>query len=153
MTEKILCPWCGAEMEFEFTLRGQALARTYQCPKCGACSPKIVRNCLEKRAEELDKETEAAALRRYTPLIKPMTIEDIMRVRYETAAFWIEFAGTYKEEPACHWYLWSGLLGYSAKVVGYCEPWFLPMADYGKTWRCWERKPTDEERGAAGWEK
>ena len=24
--------------------------------------------------------------------------------------------------------------------------------DYGKTWRCWSRRPTDEERSAAVWE-
>jgi hypothetical protein len=24
--------------------------------------------------------------------------------------------------------------------------------DYGKTWRCWARRPTDEERAAAAWE-
>ena len=24
--------------------------------------------------------------------------------------------------------------------------------DYGKTWRCWARRPTDEERAAAVWE-
>ena len=24
--------------------------------------------------------------------------------------------------------------------------------DYGKTWRCWARRPTDEEREAAKWE-
>ena len=25
--------------------------------------------------------------------------------------------------------------------------------DYGKTWRCWPRKPTDEERKAAKWDE
>ena len=28
----------------------------------------------------------------------------------------------------------------------------LMERDYGKTWRCWARKPTDEERAAAVWE-
>ena len=119
-----------------------------KCRNCNAVSPDGCGRTEQGALNDMMR----IVLRRYTPPIKPMTIEDIMRVRYETAAFWIEFAGTYKEEPACHWYLWSGLLGYSAKVVGYCEPWFLPMADYGKTWRCWERKPTDEERSAAEWE-
>ena len=27
----------------------------------------------------------------------------------------------------------------------------LMRADYGKTWRCWPRRPTDEERRAAAW--
>lgn len=26
------------------------------------------------------------------------------------------------------------------------------IKDYGKTWRCWATRPTDEERGAAAWE-
>lgn len=29
----------------------------------------------------------------------------------------------------------------------------LKKDDYGKTWRCWAEKPTDEERKAAEWEK
>lgn len=28
----------------------------------------------------------------------------------------------------------------------------LMGTDYGKTWRCWARRPTDEERAAAVWE-
>ena len=28
----------------------------------------------------------------------------------------------------------------------------LDRDDYGKTWRCWSRRPTDEERKAAKWE-
>lgn len=28
----------------------------------------------------------------------------------------------------------------------------LEFSTYGKTWRCWSRKPTEEERGAAEWE-
>ncbi len=29
----------------------------------------------------------------------------------------------------------------------------LPVGWYGKTWRCWAKKPTDEERAAAKWEE
>lgn len=29
----------------------------------------------------------------------------------------------------------------------------LPILDYGKTWRCWAEKPTEEERRAAEWLK
>lgn len=28
----------------------------------------------------------------------------------------------------------------------------LDRDDYGKTWRCWSRRPTDEERRAAKWD-
>lgn len=29
----------------------------------------------------------------------------------------------------------------------------LPVSDYGKTWRCWAEKPTEEERKAVEWLK
>ena len=29
---------------------------------------------------------------------------------------------------------------------------YLMDADYGKTWRCWSRRPTDKERKAAKWD-
>lgn len=29
----------------------------------------------------------------------------------------------------------------------------LTVSEYGKTWRCWKEKPTEEERKAAEWEQ
>ena len=29
---------------------------------------------------------------------------------------------------------------------------YFVETEYGKTWRCWSRKPTDEERKAAKWD-
>ena len=32
-----------------------------------------------------------------------------------------------------------------------CEFWY-DLDDYGKTWRCWTSRPTDEQREAEPWE-
>lgn len=37
------------------------------------------------------------------------------------------------------------MFGHSVPLVG-------PIKYYGKTWRCWAEKPTEEERKAAEWE-
>lgn len=44
---------------------------------------------------------------------------------------------------------WNGI--YDAYIIGTTEPKPLPEMYYGKTWRCWADKPTEEERKAAEW--
>lgn len=146
MTDKILCPYCGAEMKFDFALRSGAISRTFVCLECGANSPKIVRNRLEKSAEELDEETKAAALRRYTPLLKPMTLEGVLWTEGE---IYVEYAGEF-DTWACRCFINS----MTEEVTVHCieETETLDFSAYNCTWRCWERKPTDEERSAAEWE-
>lgn len=39
------------------------------------------------------------------------------------------------------------------RVLNYFKQLELPIADYGKTWRCWTEKPTKEERKNAKWEE
>lgn len=77
MTDKVLCPWCGAEMRMEvyndcaFTggrILGAAWRAFYRCHLCGAQGPEETRSAGNK-AEEAAR---AAALRRYTP---PITAE------------------------------------------------------------------------------
>ncbi len=44
---------------------------------------------------------------------------------------------------------WNGI--YDAYIIGDTEPKPLPEMYYGKSWRCWAEKPTEEERKAAEW--
>ena len=82
-------------------------------------------------------------------LQKPMTLEDALG-----RAVFLELRGA------------SGVrgviipihLGERIKVLADSNPikgghseW-INKCDYGKTWRCWGCKPTDEERSAAEWE-
>lgn len=43
--------------------------------------------------------------------------------------------------------------GYKIEFVSFewAEDCALPMEDYGKTWRCWAEKPTEEERRTVEW--
>ena len=47
-------------------------------------------------------------------------------------------------------------LGITGTRLGMAEPsgrvvWYR-LDDYGKTWRCWTARPTDEQRKAAAWD-
>ena len=93
--------------------------------------------------KEAIKAARAAALRRYTLPINPMTFEDVERI-----------ARSDNIDDEIPLYLedvdgdngWE--ISYNLRRLCYTA-----KDDYGKTWRCWERKPTDEERSAAEWEK
>ena len=41
---------------------------------------------------------------------------------------------------------------YEFSVLRYDEPFEQLPSQYGKTWRCWTAKPTEEQRKAIPWE-
>ena len=45
-----------------------------------------------------------------------------------------------------YWIAWSNIVS----CLERCYPKYIP-ADYGKTWRCWTSRPTDEQREAEPW--
>ena len=88
---------------------------------------------------------------------KPLTVEEVMET---PCSVWYEnntviapmmvsnresFSVLYLKDVVFGWYR-SSCVDCFASVE-------LPVSDYGKTWRCWAEKPTDEERQAAEWEK
>lgn len=134
MTDKVLCPWCGSEMvvycAYDF-VDGVRSANVI-CAMCGARGPK-------KCAVDMDEAKEAAraaALRRYEPPIRPLTKEEIDPEKYQTL--------------------------FTEYITDLCSDWgkasdlrsdaFIHSDTYGKTWRCWPRKPTEEERKEAKWD-
>lgn len=46
-----------------------------------------------------------------------------------------------------YWISWSNIVS----CLERCYPKYMPE-DYGKTWRCWSAKPTEEERKEAEWD-
>lgn len=42
--------------------------------------------------------------------------------------------------------------GYMCVVSAWCASGFYNRKEYGKTWRCWTSRPTDEQREAAPWD-
>lgn len=77
MEEKIICPWCGAEMEARaYKNRSNAIGWT-KCQNidCGADGPIVT----GKTAVECADKARAAARRRYTPPLKPTKNESRCR--------------------------------------------------------------------------
>jgi hypothetical protein len=159
MTDKVLCPWCGAEMSVcvdendLFDYNGWTACTN---DKCTAEGPMVTGFDSEEEAIEAAK---AAARRHYIPPakrpsrpvpLKPMTSDEILGKEVE-----LEIRFNYKTKRVIAPYH----LGETMEVLW--EDSFITGEDrrylskslYGKTWRCWERKPTDEERSAAEWEK
>ena len=152
MADKILCPFCGAEMLFDkmtYFREGERMWEAYSCcanGDCGAEGPKVEGMQSGEKAMEAAR---AAALRRYTPLLKPMTFGEILGKEAE-----LEIRDNCKTKRVIVPYhldetievLWedSFLTGEDRR--------YLSKSLYGKTWRCWERTPTDEERRSAEWE-
>ena len=120
--------------------------------ECNARSPMTKWHDTEEKAIE---NARAAALRRYTPPIKPMTLEELMAAYdaredhvwpYEARPPFLFLDSHIVANDNC-WIPWC--LVREMVETGYRK---YTRESYGKTWRCWERKPTDEERSAAEWE-
>lgn len=151
MTDKIPCPWCGAEMfhprpwqKGAPDMGGYNWTVQAKCRECGALSPKVY----GRTQQEAENKLFVTALRRYTPLIKPMTLEEV----------WKEEDPVYVEGKNGALYIgdfyasMSAKNGWDMQTLGSAKPQLILEDDYGKNWRCWERKPTKEEMEAAKWE-
>ena len=146
MTEKILCPWCGAEMNDRWYKNELGRFGNYVCDDCWAESPEVVwPEGMPK--SEWDALNKAAALRRYTPILKPMTLEEVIAFDGE---IWMEDKSDF-DVWACRCFFNRAEKKMTVHYIT-MNTEVLEFSTYGKTWRCWSRKPTDEERSAAGWE-
>lgn len=109
--------------------------------------PYIYRSCC-LQSPCTNCELEAFKIANKRPLQKPLTLEEVK----EQVSVWIEYSEKVKfmrcTEPVL--YICSGG-GKSCFDEGYSEQFRLENKEYGEMWRCWERKPTDEEMSAAKW--
>ena len=75
---------------------------------------------------------------------KPLTLEELSD---ETDMYWVE-----NEDGCFPVLLWDKSYCFSTfSQFGTEQDVELNNDDYGKTWRCWAEKPTEEERKAAEW--
>lgn len=96
--------------------------------------------------EEAIEAARAAALRRYTPPIKPMALEEVKGANRA----WIEVMAEGWDVQFVEMNKRSGGVVY--QTPGSEQLYGVLYDDYGKTWRCWDSKPTEKERSAAEWE-
>ena len=147
MNETPKCPYCGAETRLNENNEG---IYWYECRECNATGP----------TEKTPVEAFSAALHRAEPEMRPLTLEEVLELgKDEDSIVYIEP----RRLGGCGWYQpCASIFDRSAEgqknEIHFDEPGndlpeFWPEAEYGKTWRCWLRKPTLEQMAAEKWEE
>lgn len=138
MTETPKCPYCGAETSLNENNEG---IYWYECRECNATGP----------TEKTPVEAFSAALHRAEPEMRPLTLNEIYAKIYDEDwnVVWIEGQDSQKAEPMCPYYKEEN------KII-FCAPpfvrvWKETISRYGKSLRCWPRKPTPEQMAAEKW--
>lgn len=155
MTETPKCPYCGAELEVTHAFVNDATAAhklvyTCFCRECGVYTPK----------RPTPEEAISAALHRAEPEMRPLTLEEVLELgKDEDSIVYIES----RRFGGCGWYQPCAIIFDSSaegqkNEIHFYEPGndlpdFWPEAEYGKSWRCWPRKPTPEQMAAEKWEE
>lgn len=134
------CPYCGTVMILE---RGHERGLSYACPNCWSESPFIQ----YKDGGDTEALSLEAALRRQPN--KPLTLEGLHSLigPGDEVVTYCEAKGAERTYAN----IWTGDL--VIDVVGYEHKNSVCFENYGKTWRAWATRPTDEERAAAPWEE
>lgn len=139
MSAKVLCPYCGGEMVLDRYRYDDGYvfgAAYYVCDECCSTSP----------TANTDAAALAAAQARYLPPNRPLTLEEVNALPADDVGYIPCFL---EIEP--NWY---------AQDPDDFEPRLradaiynrlLSWDPYGKNYRAWLRKPTQEEMDAAGW--
>ena len=147
MTETPKCPYCGAETRLNENNEG---IYWYECRECNATGP----------TEKTPVEAFSAALHRAEPENHPLTLDEVLELgKDEDSIVYIEsrrFGRRGWCQP-CDIIFDSSAEGQKNEIHFYEPgnelPDFWPEAEYGKTWRCWPRKPTLEQMAAEKWEE
>lgn len=154
MSETPKCPGCGADMELMHLCNA---AFCYVCTKCGWDSP-----------TGIDSESAfRMAMRRAEPKNRVLTLEEARNAEVDTfgtAMHWLELKiRPYRcEDKVIKCAVLSvsiffedesedGVPDVMYSCTGEPDAW-LRQRDYGRSWRCWLRKPTQKEMKATPWE-
>lgn len=135
----VLCPYCGTPMVGEERIEG---AYWYECYKCGATTP----------TEETVQAAYAAAMQHYVETNHPLTLEEVKEQR----AVWLEenlcepVPVIFYVDAFPHQSVFVGVFGVGEDEYFDNNVWY-DNEDYGVEWRCWLRKPTQEEMEAVPW--
>lgn len=139
------CPYCGGEMKKRLLSDYKTLC-FWLCPKCSATSPSA------GAAEEAYK----AAMQRWKEPNRVLTleeVEDACELDNEKVLLWVEF----NCNGVCTLAYQYCTMGEAIATVYMIRPYDEAETDfskmgYYKKWRCWLRKPTQEEMAGTPWE-
>ena len=136
------CPYCGHKM-------GRYYAYDdffFRCPKCRVASPD----------RDTEAEAYAAAMQRWQEPNRVLAMEEVEAacgLDNETVLLWVEF----NCKGVCTLAYQYCTMGQAIATVYMIRPYdevetdFSKM-DYCNKWRCWLRKPTQEEMAGPPWE-
>lgn len=135
------CPYCGGEMKKRVLSDYKTLC-FWLCPKCSATSP----------SAGTAEEAYTAAMQRWQESNRVLTMEEVRehcKQGVDAAPLWVEFSGFPSES---HWMVVDlpDEVFCTDTVRNFCMSY---VNTYKKSWRCWLRKPTQEEMEAVPWEK
>ena len=137
MVDKVLCPYCGAEMKLDSYDDGYAFgAAYYVCQECGSTSP----------TANTDAAALAAAQARYLPPNRPLTLEEAKGLDADEVG---DIPCFVEVEP--NWYEKGPDDIYPRLRADVMCKGALDCSTYNKLFRIWLRKPTQAEMDAAGW--
>ena len=82
-----------------------------------------------------------------------LTLEEVKHARDEPA-YWFEDSEGYMTSSLSVFYEQNrhSISFTTEDKEGYLEGYTYPNTQYGKTWRCWSSKPTEEQRKAVKWD-
>lgn len=147
MSETPKCPYCDAELEVTHAFMNNATAAhklvyTCFCRECGVYTPK----------RSTPEEALSAALHRAEPENRPLTLEEIITElgNKELDVVWVECTVLMGAVPIFPSHRHGDTAFFFAPLTR--QACTETLSNYGKTWRCWPRKPTPEQMAAAEWE-
>lgn len=154
--DKPTCPYCGHEMAHHLGMLNEQKGGYdgySECPECKARGPRVFIKtgalCMtERNLRTAEHAILNAARCRYIKPARPMLLKDaamldLVYVEMKTESGQIQPVAAVYADNHTHCKLWR---------IATERPYYFKIAQYGKTWRCWERVPTEEERKAAAWE-
>lgn len=128
------CPGCGADMELMLLCCNSTFY--YACAKCGWDSP-----------TGIDPESAfRMAMRRAEPKNRVLTLEEATG---SDEPVWLEAMSRVFIADVC---VAPDARMVQIQTIGKASCEYLPLCDYGVLWRCWLRKPTEEEMEETPWE-
>lgn len=117
--------------------------------ECFSASCRGFRTCPYSDNEWDAVQTALALLKAQEPRVMPA--DEIVLSAEPSKWLWVERKGDYCAEAYKAGKTVSGLITFECETPGaflYCER----PDEYGKTWRCWTSRPTDEQRKEVKWE-
>lgn len=155
MSETPKCPYCGDRMKIRVSLTTPdwgLLSAQYKCMTCGSTSPRIEFSGSTSN-EKIIERLQAVTSRRVKPKNRVLTLEELKTYcegGADATPLWYEG----KDHSSVNRWMVIDLpkLAFGSTITVKClvnSQFFEPT--YGEDWRCWLRKPTEEELRRTPW--